>query len=76
MDVTKNRTFIHLAIGNDTGGYSAKGPNLLDTDGCPMELFQMSPHSLVLLILLIEPSLRHVAFSCFVISTTDLKAAH
>jgi hypothetical protein len=31
MSVTKNRTFIHLAIGNATGDYSAKVPNLHDT---------------------------------------------
>ena len=39
MSVTKNRTFIHLAIGNATGDYSVKVPNLHDREDCPMELF-------------------------------------
>jgi hypothetical protein len=50
MGVTKNRTFIYLAIGSVIGGYPAKVPNLLDTDGGPMELFQMFQHRLVSLI--------------------------
>jgi hypothetical protein len=54
MGVTKNRTFIYLAIGSVIGGYPTRVPNLLYTDGGPMELFQMSQHRLVLLIFFTE----------------------